>query len=130
MWRTFFTNFLAIWWKFCTIFTTLLLGHSHLTYLFSMFFRYQWCYLCFLPTLFPSCCLVETGGSPYSSNISDMNSASADHSAVDGTHPFVMWLGEGVASYNDYLKEGGVVEFTTEMVICHLTKKYLWFASK
>ncbi len=40
------------------IFTTLLLDHSHSAYLFGMFFRYQWRYLCFLPTLSPSCCLV------------------------------------------------------------------------
>ncbi len=35
------------------LFTALLLGYSRSAHLFGMFFRYQWRYLCFLPTLLP-----------------------------------------------------------------------------
>ncbi len=82
--------------------TKLLLGHSHSTYLFGMFFRYWWRYPCFLPTLCPSCCLVHLGFR----HISNANLTNHNRYTPDRTDTFVTWLGRG-SSYVSYLKEWG-----------------------
>ncbi len=88
-----------------------------------MFFRYQWCCLCFLPTLFFS----------LSGGIGDLPSRVSPHFQYKlrklrsfcsgGAHAFVMWL--GVVVHPLFKRIGWrVVEFTMGMVFCHLTKKH------
>ncbi len=88
-----------------SIFTTLLLHHFHSVRLFGMFFRYQWCYFCFLPTLYPSHCLVGIRD-PLSQVTQHSQYKLRESQSLCGRQdPCICYLiGRRRSSYIDYLK--------------------------
>ncbi len=85
------------------VFTMLLLGHSHSVQLFGMFFRYRWCSLLLAVWWGLGIHHLQSG------DIFNMNLASGDHSAADGTHSFVTWLEGAVVIIHGLFKRMGRV---------------------